>query len=69
MKQIIYSSFECVCVPGTTGIRCETDINECDSSPCGPYGLCTDRIGHYICDCEKGFEGVHCQKEINECEK
>lgn len=62
------SGYECVCVPGTTGINCEVNINECDSSPC-KNGNCNDQIGGYICDCEPGFEGEHCEIDINECDK
>ncbi|CAG4927754.1 unnamed protein product [Colias eurytheme] len=58
--------FECVCVTGTTGARCETNIDECVSSPCG-HGTCIDGIGKYRCDCAPGYEGEHCEIEINEC--
>ncbi|XP_045760507.1 protein crumbs isoform X2 [Maniola jurtina] len=60
------SGFECVCVAGTTGPRCEVNIDECASSPCR-YGKCVDGIGSYSCDCFAGYEGDHCQDEINEC--
>lgn len=59
-------SYECICVQGITGKNCETNINECESSPC-LSGTCIDKIGGYKCECEVGFEGVHCQSEIDEC--
>ncbi|XP_022113060.2 protein crumbs [Pieris rapae] len=58
--------FECVCVTGTTGARCEINIDECESSPCG-HGKCVDGIGEYRCECAPGYEGDHCEIEIDEC--
>ncbi|CAH4035210.1 unnamed protein product [Pieris brassicae] len=58
--------FECVCVTGTTGPRCEINIDECESSPCG-HGKCVDGIGEYRCECAPGYEGNHCEIEIDEC--
>ncbi|XP_055635267.1 protein crumbs isoform X3 [Toxorhynchites rutilus septentrionalis] len=62
------SGYDCICVPGTMGKNCETNINECDSSPC-KNGNCIDGIGSYTCECEPGFEGVHCETDIDECLK
>ncbi|VVC29041.1 Hypothetical protein CINCED_3A018849 [Cinara cedri] len=62
------NGFECLCLPGTTGIKCEIDINECDSNPCR-WGSCENRIGGYACLCDEGFEGVYCEIEIDECER
>ncbi|KAJ8734395.1 hypothetical protein PYW07_014946 [Mythimna separata] len=61
------AGFECVCVLGTTGSRCELNIDECASSPC-ENGKCIDGIGGYTCDCAAGFEGEHCEVEIDECQ-
>lgn len=60
-------SFECVCVKGTNGSRCETNIDECQNSQCGQNGKCIDGIGGYTCDCFAGYEGKHCENEIDEC--
>ncbi|KAJ8734440.1 hypothetical protein PYW08_013690 [Mythimna loreyi] len=62
------AGFECVCVVGTTGSRCELNIDECASSPC-ENGKCIDGIGGYSCDCAAGFEGEHCEIEIDECQR
>ncbi|XP_050423737.1 protein crumbs isoform X2 [Adelges cooleyi] len=62
------SGYECLCMPGTTGVKCEIDINECDSNPCR-WGSCDNRIGGYACLCDDGFEGVYCEIEIDECER
>ncbi|XP_060810667.1 protein crumbs [Amyelois transitella] len=62
------SGYECVCVPGTTGARCEVNIDECASSPCG-HGSCVDDIGRYRCECSPGWEGELCDEEIDECQR
>lgn len=58
--------FECVCVVGTLGARCEINVDECAGAPCG-HGKCIDGIGQYECECAPGYEGDHCQTEIDEC--
>lgn len=59
----------CQCSLGYTGVRCEIDINECDSMPCFNRGICMDEIGSYRCLCNgTGFEGTNCENDINECE-
>ncbi|KAL0896197.1 hypothetical protein ABMA27_012140 [Loxostege sticticalis] len=60
--------FECVCVAGTMGPRCEVNVDECASNPCG-HGKCIDGVGGYSCDCAPGYEGVHCEIEIDECQR
>ncbi len=42
-----------------------SDINECESSPCGVYGTCTDghdRNNYYTCVCVPGYTGINCEK-------
>ncbi|KAG7303794.1 hypothetical protein JYU34_010690 [Plutella xylostella] len=60
------SGFSCICVPGTVGARCETDVDECASGPCA-HGTCVDHTGHYSCDCLPGYEGPRCSLDIDEC--
>ncbi|XP_022919866.2 protein crumbs isoform X1 [Onthophagus taurus] len=60
--------FDCLCVNGTIGLKCETNVNECESNPCH-YGKCIDQVGFYTCECNDGFEGKHCDIDINECDK
>lgn len=58
----------CQCSLGYAGVFCETDINECDSSPCENGGECIDLIGRYKCRCDgTGFEGPNCETDIDEC--
>jgi hypothetical protein len=59
----------CECAPGLTGDHCQTEIDECESSPCiGNQGTCIDLPNGYKCDCLPGFTGVNCEFNINECE-
>lgn len=34
-------SYTCTCMPGYTGVKCELEMQECDSNPCRNGGLCT----------------------------
>ncbi len=60
--------FTCMCRPGYSGSQCQTDINECGSTPCSNGGTCTDFLNSYSCLCVPGFTGVRCQTNINDCE-
>ena len=44
------------------GLLCDTDVNECDSSPCHHGGLCTqiDDAG-FTCSCPSGISGPTCR--------
>lgn len=44
------NGYECVCVPGTEGINCEKNINECDSNPCTKEGNCIDGVNSILID-------------------
>ncbi|KAJ1467567.1 hypothetical protein T484DRAFT_2027404, partial [Baffinella frigidus] len=65
-------SFSCACKTGYEGdgVNC-TYVIECDDSPCGVGGNCTQGDpGTYSCDCSTGYEGdtdsVTCT-DISEC--
>jgi len=49
------------------GLSCETNINDCQSSPCH-RGICIDGDNSFTCQCHPGFTGYLCQTQINECE-
>ncbi|XP_064419080.1 sushi, nidogen and EGF-like domain-containing protein 1 [Latimeria chalumnae] len=46
----------------------DTNINECEGSPCQNGGTCVDGINAYYCNCKLGYTGEHCQTDIDECE-
>ena len=37
--------------------NCETNIDECASTPCQNSGTCTDYVNYYLCTCVDGFIG------------
>lgn len=62
------SKFDCDCLAGFTGVRCETDWNDCESQPCLNDGTCIDEIGGFKCNCtDTGYSGTLCQNNIDEC--
>ncbi|OWR53685.1 weary isoform C [Danaus plexippus plexippus] len=61
------ATYHCLCPYGYTGDRCELEYNECESSPCGNGGSCTDRVGGYDCSCTRGYTGDNCQLKVDLC--
>ncbi|XP_030603557.1 protein eyes shut homolog [Archocentrus centrarchus] len=59
--------YTCKCPLGFTGTNCESEINECDSSPCQHNGKCYDLLGDYSCQCPTGFHGKRCEVDIDAC--
>lgn len=49
------------------GLHCETDVNECQSSPCLNNAVCEDQVGRFLCKCPAGFWGTRCEKNMDEC--
>lgn len=60
--------FTCQCTPGWEGQLCDTEINECASSPCLNGGVCVDKIAEYACACPMGFTGTNCEEEVLKCD-
>ena len=54
-----HNTYLCICTSGYTGVDCEIDIDDCNSSLCY-YGNCTDVVDGFICDCEQSYEGNQC---------
>jgi len=61
------NSFTCACTAGYAGSLCQTDINECASTPCVNGASCADGVNHFVCSCVAGWGGNRCQTDINEC--
>ena len=62
----LIDGYECDCIVGYEGKRCQTNIDECNSAPC-INGKCTDEVNEYRCLCEEGYDGVNCERNIDEC--
>uniref|UniRef100_A0A8B9KIB6 Sushi, nidogen and EGF-like domains 1 n=1 Tax=Astyanax mexicanus TaxID=7994 RepID=A0A8B9KIB6_ASTMX len=62
------ASFLCECESGFTGLRCQTDLDECLSEPCKHGGTCEDQPGSYFCHCQQGYTGQDCETEQDGCE-
>ena len=59
--------YSCACTSGFTGNQCQTNVNECSSTPCYNGGTCIDGVNMYQCVCPAGFNGPTCAQDINEC--
>ncbi|XP_065529895.1 sushi, nidogen and EGF-like domain-containing protein 1 isoform X4 [Lathamus discolor] len=62
------AEFLCLCEPGYTGQRCESDTDECQSEPCKNGGTCQDLPASFTCYCPEGFVGTQCETEVDACE-
>lgn len=51
------STYSCYCIDGYTGSQCQTNWDECWSSPCQNGAVCIDGVAHYNCSCPEGFAG------------
>ncbi|CAH3035734.1 unnamed protein product [Porites lobata] len=58
--------YACDCVPGFTGDKCETNIDDCRSYPC-IRGRCIDGINNFTCICDAGYGGKTCDIDYDDC--
>ncbi|XP_072344515.1 protein crumbs homolog 2-like [Scyliorhinus torazame] len=62
----LFDIYQCHCIAGWEGIRCEFNIDDCMSSLC-IHGNCSDLVEGYECSCDLGYTGRNCENNINDC--
>uniref|UniRef100_A0AAY5KI90 Versican core protein n=1 Tax=Esox lucius TaxID=8010 RepID=A0AAY5KI90_ESOLU len=62
------SASVCVCSPGYTGNRCQTDVDECQSNPCHNGATCMDGVNSFRCLCLPSYAGELCEQDTEECQ-
>ncbi|XP_048252578.1 protein jagged-1-like [Haliotis rufescens] len=60
--------FECSCVEGITGRRCENIINQCALKPCLNGGTCDGNQTDFHCACSVKWTGETCAETVNFCD-
>ncbi|KAL0965287.1 hypothetical protein UPYG_G00279310 [Umbra pygmaea] len=58
----------CVCEPGYSGQRCQTDVDECQSNPCHNGATCMDGVNTFTCLCLPSYTGELCEQDTELCQ-
>lgn len=60
--------FECECMPGYTGIVCDSWIDICNPNPCFYNATCIQHLHNdFFCNCSDKYTGKLCENPINTC--
>ncbi|NXE46438.1 CRUM1 protein, partial [Casuarius casuarius] len=62
----LFNSFGCACSAGWGGLLCESNIDDCQSSPC-VHGDCVDAVADFQCECFRGYIGKKCDINVDDC--
>ncbi|NXG33378.1 CRUM1 protein, partial [Dromaius novaehollandiae] len=62
----LFNSFGCACSAGWGGLLCESNIDDCQSSPC-VHGDCVDALADFQCECFRGYIGKKCDINVDDC--
>ena len=47
---------DCLCIPGFTGVMCDTKIDPCSNNPCQNEGLCISELNDkFSCLCLRNY--------------
>ena len=60
--EISEETFNCTCVSGWEGHRCERSINYCNNISCENRGVCRSLVSGPICECLSDYSGEFCQE-------
>ncbi|CAF2104402.1 unnamed protein product [Rotaria magnacalcarata] len=63
------NGYQCICIPGFSGVNCTNIIQPCLSNPCLNNATCSVLLNGlgYQCFCPNGYGGLRCELSINWC--
>ncbi|XP_071083979.1 uncharacterized protein [Haliotis cracherodii] len=63
-----HGSFQCICMEGIKGRRCENITNQCALKPCLNGGTCDGNQTDFNCSCSEEWTGDTCAESVNFCD-